>query len=468
MKQPENAEASASFSFDDTPLARELADLTARRRALESAESSSSGRTRVLTVSNQKGGVGKTTTDRQHRGGAGRSRRASARDRPRSAGQRLDRARGAAHRGHPERLRRADRRLPDRRHRPDQPGVAEPAVRAEHDPPRGRRDRAGLAGRARAPAAHRARRLPRQRSRSASTSSSSTARRRSACSRSTPSPPRSEVLIPIQCEYYALEGLSQLLSTVRMIQKHLNPRLRLSTILLTMYDGRTSLAQQVAEEVREHFPNEVLTTVIPRSVRVSEAPSFGQTRHRLRWAIGRRDRVSRGRGRDHPARQRIRERRGDPDGQAHRPGPGDRRLIPTSETTRRRDPSTCSSPASLTADRDGRRRRRAVGRARRGARCAARPHRSARHRARTRGSRARTSTPDDLAELVHSVREFGVLQPVVVRATSVTARTSSSWASAARAPRARPASTRSPPSSATPPTSTCCATPCSRTCTAPS
>ena len=86
-----------------------------------------------------------------------------------------------------------------------------------------------------------------------------------------------EVLIPIQCEYYALEGLSQLLGNVRMIQKHLNQKLRVSTILLTMYDARTRLAQQVADEVRAHFPSEVLTTVIPRSVRVSEAPSFGQT-----------------------------------------------------------------------------------------------------------------------------------------------------------------------------------------------
>ncbi|MFG6444623.1 ParA family protein [Microbacterium sp. P06] len=86
-----------------------------------------------------------------------------------------------------------------------------------------------------------------------------------------------EVMIPIQCEYYALEGLSQLLGSVQMIQKHLNPNLRLSTILLTMYDGRTRLAQQVADEVREHFPTEVLNAVIPRSVRVSEAPSFGQT-----------------------------------------------------------------------------------------------------------------------------------------------------------------------------------------------
>lgn len=87
----------------------------------------------------------------------------------------------------------------------------------------------------------------------------------------------SEVFIPIQCEYYALEGLSQLLGSIQMIQKHLNPTLHLSTILLTMYDGRTRLAQQVADEVRTHFPDQVLNTMIPRSVRVSEAPSFGQT-----------------------------------------------------------------------------------------------------------------------------------------------------------------------------------------------
>jgi chromosome partitioning protein len=86
-----------------------------------------------------------------------------------------------------------------------------------------------------------------------------------------------EVLIPIQCEYYALEGLSQLLGSIQMIQKHLNPDLNLSTILLTMFDARTRLAQQVADEVRTHFPEQVLSAVIPRSVRVSEAPSFGQT-----------------------------------------------------------------------------------------------------------------------------------------------------------------------------------------------
>lgn len=88
-----------------------------------------------------------------------------------------------------------------------------------------------------------------------------------------------EVLIPIQCEYYALEGLSQLLGNIQLIQKHLNPTLSISTILLTMYDARTNLAHEVAREVREHFPNEVLQAVIPRSVRISEAPSYGQTVH---------------------------------------------------------------------------------------------------------------------------------------------------------------------------------------------
>ncbi|MBP1326552.1 chromosome partitioning protein [Leucobacter exalbidus] len=88
-----------------------------------------------------------------------------------------------------------------------------------------------------------------------------------------------EVLIPIQCEYYALEGLSQLLSNIKLIQKHLNPDLHVSTIMLTMYDARTNLAHEVASEVRAHFPAEVIGAVIPRSVRISEAPSYGQTVH---------------------------------------------------------------------------------------------------------------------------------------------------------------------------------------------
>ena len=86
-----------------------------------------------------------------------------------------------------------------------------------------------------------------------------------------------EMFIPIQAEYYALEGLGQLLETVDMVRQHLNPHLVVSTILLTMYDARTRLAAGVAEEVRSHFGDQVLKTAVPRSVRVSEAPSYGQT-----------------------------------------------------------------------------------------------------------------------------------------------------------------------------------------------
>jgi chromosome partitioning protein len=86
-----------------------------------------------------------------------------------------------------------------------------------------------------------------------------------------------EMMIPIQAEYYALEGLGQLLETVDMVRAHLNPGLDVSTILLTMYDARTRLAAGVAEEVRSHFGAQVLKTAIPRSVRVSEAPSYAQT-----------------------------------------------------------------------------------------------------------------------------------------------------------------------------------------------
>jgi len=86
-----------------------------------------------------------------------------------------------------------------------------------------------------------------------------------------------EMFIPIQAEYYALEGLGQLLETVEMVRAHLNPALDVSTILLTMYDARTRLASGVADEVRGHFGDKVLRTNVPRSVRVSEAPSYGQT-----------------------------------------------------------------------------------------------------------------------------------------------------------------------------------------------
>ena len=86
-----------------------------------------------------------------------------------------------------------------------------------------------------------------------------------------------EILIPIQCEYYALEGVTQLMRTIGLVKGNLNDSLKLGTVLLTMYDARTRLSTQVAEEVRRHFPHETLQAVIPRSVRVSEAPSYGQT-----------------------------------------------------------------------------------------------------------------------------------------------------------------------------------------------
>lgn len=86
-----------------------------------------------------------------------------------------------------------------------------------------------------------------------------------------------EVLIPIQCEYYALEGLTQLIRTVEMVKQHLNPQINVSTIVLTMYDARTNLAREVASEVRGHFPEQTLEQTIPRSVRISEAPSYAQT-----------------------------------------------------------------------------------------------------------------------------------------------------------------------------------------------
>lgn len=86
-----------------------------------------------------------------------------------------------------------------------------------------------------------------------------------------------EVLIPIQAEYYALEGLSQLLRNIELIRGQLNPSLHVSTILLTMFDKRTNLSRQVGDEVHQHFPKQTLETSIPRSVRISEAPSYGQT-----------------------------------------------------------------------------------------------------------------------------------------------------------------------------------------------
>ena len=83
------------------------------------------------------------------------------------------------------------------------------------------------------------------------------------------------ILIPVQCEYYALEGLSQLLNTVRLVQKHFNPELEIEGVLLTMYDARTNLGNEVVEEVRKYFREKVYETIIPRNIRLSEAPSHG-------------------------------------------------------------------------------------------------------------------------------------------------------------------------------------------------
>ena len=84
------------------------------------------------------------------------------------------------------------------------------------------------------------------------------------------------VIIPIQCEYYALEGLGQLLNTIRLVQKNLNPNLEIEGVLLTMFDGRLNLSKQVADEVRGYFEEKIFKTVIQRNVRLSEAPSFGK------------------------------------------------------------------------------------------------------------------------------------------------------------------------------------------------
>jgi chromosome partitioning protein len=261
---------------DDSPIARELADLSARRKALEEAEVHLTGRTRVLTVSNQKGGVGKTTTT-------------------------VNLAAALAERGarvlvidlDPQGNASTALGVP---HTSDIPSVYDvlidefplaDIIQVSPESPNllCAPSTIHLAG-AEIELVSQVAREHRLRVAVDDYLAKNPERLDFILIDCPPSlglltinafTAAGELLIPIQCEYYALEGLSQLLGTVQMIQKHLNPRLQLSTIMLTMYDGRTRLAQQVADEVRAHFPKEVLDTIIPRSVRVSEAPSFGQS-----------------------------------------------------------------------------------------------------------------------------------------------------------------------------------------------
>ena len=270
------ATARAIFDSPDTPIARAVADETVRRQVLASQELPLPETTRIFTVSNQKGGVGKTTTTVNLAAALARS---GARvlvidlDPQGNASTAL----GVDH--HSETLSSYDVLVGDT----PMSEVISPS--AEHESLDCLPANIHLAGAeielvslvAREQRLHRA--LQAQLSSMEHpydyvfidcppslgllTINAFVAAR--------------EVLIPIQCEYYALEGLSQLLKNIDLIRTHLNPELRVSTILLTMYDARTNLAQQVAADVREHFANEVLDAVIPRSVRVSEAPSYGQS-----------------------------------------------------------------------------------------------------------------------------------------------------------------------------------------------
>jgi chromosome partitioning protein len=277
VEQSEHANAPASASLvDDTPLARELADLSARKRALAAVTVDLPTKTRIMTVSNQKGGVGKTTTavniaaalaaigarvlviDLDPQGNASTALGVPhTADIPSVYDVLIDEFPLSD-------IVQVSPESPNLLCAPSTIHLAGAEIELVSQVAREHRLRTALDDYLAASdeAVHFVL-IDCPPSLGLLTINAFTA--------------ADEVFIPIQCEYYALEGLSQLLGSVRMIQKHLNPPLHVSTILLTMYDGRTRLAQQVADEVRAHFADQVLRTVIPRSVRVSEAPSFGQT-----------------------------------------------------------------------------------------------------------------------------------------------------------------------------------------------